>query len=93
MDLSTDKLSLQVCSFRQLGLTTDFDDIVQCSCFPVKMEPSGGIDAFDETALESVSSSFGKAEASPFALGAGRTEIVDVILPATEVCRVGRGKA
>lgn len=84
MDLSTDKLSFQICTFGQLDLIDDFDDTVQCSCFPVKIEPSGGIDAFDETALESVSSAFDEAEASPFGMGAGRAESVDVILPAAK---------
>ena len=44
------------------------------------MEPSGGIDAFDETALERVWCAVGKADASLFGAGADRIGNADVIL-------------
>jgi hypothetical protein len=55
------------------------------------MEPSGGIEDFEEAALEIVWRAIGEAGASPFGAvagaGAGRTGIVEVILRSTRMQR------
>jgi hypothetical protein len=57
------------------------DGVLQCSCLPVKMEPSGGTEVFDEAALERVWRAIDEAEASPFGVSVvvGRTGNVEVI--------------
>jgi hypothetical protein len=44
------------------------------------MEPSGGIEAFDEATLESFWRTSGEAEASPLGAGVGPTGSIEVIL-------------
>jgi hypothetical protein len=62
---------------------------VQCSCFPVRMEPSGGIEAFEEAALESVWRAASGPGASPFGAdvgaSAGRVGIVEVMFTSSRL--------
>lgn len=85
MNLCIDEFSFQVCSCVSLGCASRIDTRLQCSCFPVRMEPSGGIEAFDEAALETVWRAIGEAEASPFGAGVGRTGNVEVIFRSTRM--------
>ena len=61
------------------------DVVVQCSCFPVKMEPSGGSEAFDEAALIGIWQAIGEVEASPFGAGVGGAGNVEVILTSSRI--------
>jgi hypothetical protein len=60
---------------------------IQCSCFPVRMEPSGGIEAFEEAALESVWRAARGPGVSPIGaeVGAGRIGIVEVMFAGTKM--------
>jgi hypothetical protein len=87
MNLSADEFSFQICTCVSPFCTGRAHMCIQCSCFPVRMEPSGGIEAFEEAALESVWRAAGGPGASPIGaeVGAGRIGIVEVMFAGTKM--------
>lgn len=81
MNLPTKKFSFQICFDSQSdNARVDIVDFVQCSCFPVKIEPSGGTEGLDEAIPEGIEEATGGC-------------VVDAVVSVTSVGRRGRVEA